>query len=103
MVAVPLLLFMSETPLGKPPPSVIDMDALVGNPVVLTMNDCPALPGANVVLFALVIAGGALTVIMNICGALVSTPPLAVPPLSWMFSVMVDVPPVELACGVYVS
>ena len=58
MVAWPLLLFVNVTPLGHPPPSVIDIDAPVGNPVVLTVNVCPVLPGANVVLFPLVMAGG---------------------------------------------
>ena len=33
-----------------------------------------------------------VTVIVNVCGALVSTPPLAVPPLSWMLTVTVATP-----------
>ena len=44
----------------------------------------------------------AVTVIMNVCAALVSTPPLAVPPLSDTLNVIVAVP-FALAAGVYVS
>ena len=33
-----------------------------------------------------------VTVIVNVCGATVSTPPLAVPPLSWMLTVTVATP-----------
>ncbi len=42
-----------------------------------------------------------LTVMVNVCAALVSTPPLAVPPLSWMCTVTVVLPS-TLAAGVYV-
>ena len=55
MVAVPLLLLVNITPPGRLFVSVIDMDAPLGKPVVVTVNDCPVLPGANVVLVALVI------------------------------------------------
>src|SRR5260370_264490 len=54
--AVPLLLVTKVTPPGSAPVSVIAIDALVGKPVVVTVN-VPATPGANVVLFALVICG----------------------------------------------
>ncbi len=43
-----------------------------------------------------------MTVIVKVCGALVSTPPLAVPPLSWMRTVTIALPE-ALAAGVYVS
>ena len=36
---------------------------------------------------------------VNVCTALVSTPPLAVPPLSWIWTVTVAVP-LALAAGV---
>src|SRR5436190_8620693 len=44
----------------------------------------------------------AVTLITNVCGALVSTPPPAVPPLSWTESVTVA-QPLGLAAGVHVS
>ena len=40
-------------------------------------------------------------VIVNVCGALVSTPLLAIPPLSWRRTVTVVVP-LAAAAGVYV-
>ena len=43
-----------------------------------------------------------VTVIVKVCAALVSAPPLAVPPLSWIWTVTVAVP-LALAAGVYVS
>src|SRR5437867_1555642 len=51
------------------------------------------------------IVGGsftAVTVIVNVWGGLLSTPPLAVPPLSWSCTVTVAVP-LALEAGVYVS
>src|SRR5215472_873275 len=53
-VAVPFPLFTNVTPLGSVPVSVSDG---VGAPVVVTVK-LPAAPTANVVLLALVIAGG---------------------------------------------
>ena len=44
----------------------------------------------------------AVTSMMKLCVAEVSTPPLAVPPLSWMLIVIVAVP-FAFAAGVYVS
>ena len=44
----------------------------------------------------------AVTVIVKVCVALVSTPPLAVPPLSWIVTVTVAVP-TAFAAGVKVS
>ncbi len=41
----------------------------------------------------------AVTVIVNVCAALVSTPPLAVPPSSWILTVTVA-EPLALAAGV---
>ena len=99
IVAVPLWLSVNITPEGSMPVSPITMDAPVGKPVVVTVKDWPVLPGWNVTLFALVICGGSLVVMMKLCEALVSTPPFAVPPLSWITSVMVD-EPVVLADGV---
>ena len=43
-----------------------------------------------------------LTVIVKVCGAEVSTPPLAVPPLSCSLTVTFAVP-LTLGCAVYVS
>ena len=44
----------------------------------------------------------AVTVSVNVCTALVSTPPLAVPPLSWIWTETVALP-FASAAGVYVS
>src|SRR5690349_11208834 len=55
MVAVLLPLSVNVTPLGSVPVRVM---RLVGNPVVVTLNVCPVLPGAKVTLLALVKAGG---------------------------------------------
>ena len=52
-MAVPSPLSTNVTPVGNAPVSV---SAEVGNPVVVTVN-VPAVPTANVVLSALVIAG----------------------------------------------
>src|SRR5262249_62070033 len=52
-VAVPFPLFVKVTPLGRVPDS---LSAGVGDPVVVTVK-LPAVPTANVVLFALVILG----------------------------------------------
>ena len=43
-------------------------------------------------IFGLLIGLTAVTVIVNVCGSLVSTPPLAVPPSSWIRTVTVTVP-----------
>ena len=56
-VAVPLLLFVKVTPFGSVPVPVIDMLAPLGKPEVVTVK-VPATPVWNVVVFALVIAGG---------------------------------------------
>ena len=57
-VAVPFPLFVKVTPLGRVPDSLSDG---VGDPVAVTVK-LPAVPTANVVLFALVIAGAWFTV-----------------------------------------
>ena len=44
----------------------------------------------------------AISVIINVCAALVATPPLAVPPVSWAITVTVAVP-LAFAAGVKVS
>ena len=56
-VPVPLPLSAKVTPPGSAPASV---SAGVGKPVVVTVND-PAEPAVNIVLLALVIAGGWFT------------------------------------------
>ncbi len=56
-VAVPSLLLVNVTPEGKAPSSVIDIDAPLGVPVVVTVKDGPATPTLNVALLALVMAG----------------------------------------------
>ena len=53
-VAVPLPLFVNVTPVGSAPLSVIV--ATVGEPLVVMMN-VPALPTANAIVLALVMAG----------------------------------------------
>src|SRR5258708_28568428 len=68
LVAVPLWLSVKFTPPGSIPVSLIIIEAPVGKPVVFTVNDCPALPGANVVLLGLVIMGAWLTVIETVAG-----------------------------------
>src|SRR6266542_2234124 len=62
-VAVPSLLLTNVTPLGSAPVSLMLIDALVGKPVVVTVN-VPATPVWNVVALPLVMAGAcfALTV-----------------------------------------
>ena len=76
-VAVPSLLFTKVTPLGNAPVSVIDMLAFVGKPVAVTVK-VPATLVWNVVLFALVIAGGWFTVSVKLCCAFGATPLFAV-------------------------
>src|SRR5512142_779611 len=53
------------------------IDALVGNPVVVTVN-VPATPTENVALFALVMVGASLTVSVKLCVAFGATPLFAV-------------------------
>ena len=60
-VAVPLLLSVKVTPLGRAPVLVMTILAPVGKPVVVTVN-VPALPTVKVVLLALVMDGAWLTV-----------------------------------------
>ncbi len=60
-VAVPSLLFTKVTPPGSAPVSVITIEALVGEPVVVTVK-VPGVPTRKVALLALVIAGGCATV-----------------------------------------
>jgi len=64
------------TPLGNAPDS---LNVGAGLPVVVTVK-LPAVPTVNVVLLALVIAGGVVfvTISMNVCTALLPTPLLAV-------------------------
>ena len=69
--------------------------------MLVTVKD-PAVPTVKVVALALVSVGAWLTLIVKICGAEVSLPPLAVPPLSFSTTVSVAVPLV-CAAGVYVS
>ncbi len=76
-VAVPLLLLVNVTPAGNAPSSVIDIDALVGTPVVVTVK-VPAWLIVKVVLFALVIVGAWFTVSVKLCVALGAMPLLAV-------------------------
>ncbi len=76
-VAVPLLLLVNVTPAGSAPSSVIDIDALVGTPVVVTVK-VPAWLIVKVVLFALVIVGAWFTVSVKLCVALGAMPLLAV-------------------------
>src|ERR1043165_1966453 len=93
-VAVPSLLSTSVTPPGSAPGSVIagignpavgtppgsapvSVIAEIGTPVVVTLN-VPAVPTVNVALFALVIAGGWLTVSVKLCVAFGVTPLFAV-------------------------
>jgi hypothetical protein len=73
-VPVPLALAANVTPLGSAPDSVREG---AGVPVVVTVN-VAATPTANVVLFALVIAGAWSTVNVKDCEAGVPTPLLAV-------------------------
>jgi hypothetical protein len=68
-VAVPSLLFVSVTPAGSAPVRVIDIDAPVGVPLVVTVNE-PAAPTVKSALLALVIAGGCFTVSVKLCVAL---------------------------------
>ena len=72
MVAVPLWLSVKFTPVGRLPDSPITMEAPVGNPVVVTVKLCPVFAGWNVTLFALVMAGGWLTVIETVAALEVS-------------------------------
>src|SRR5260221_10768700 len=76
-VAVPLLLLVNVTPAGSAPSSVIDIDALVGTPVVVTVK-VPASLIVNVALFALAIAGAWFTLSVKLCVALGAMPLLAV-------------------------
>src|SRR6185437_4933612 len=76
-VAVPLLLFTKVTPAGSAPVSVIDIEALVGSPVVVTVN-VPAWFRARVALLALVIDGACSTVSVYDWVALGATPLAAV-------------------------
>ena len=75
-VAVPFPLFVKVTPLGRAPDSLSDG---VGDPVVVTVK-LPAVPTANVVLFALVMLGAVpwFTVNVKLWVAAVPTPLLAV-------------------------
>jgi len=73
-VPVPFALAVNDIPLGSAPDSLTDA---VGVPVVVTVKVCVA-PIANVVLFALVIAGPESTVNVKACVAGVPTPLLAV-------------------------
>ena len=57
IVAVPLLLSVNVTADGRVPVFVMTIEAPAGNPVVVTLKLCPALPGAKVTLLALVICG----------------------------------------------
>jgi hypothetical protein len=75
-VAVPSKLFTKLTPTGNAPLRVIDMLAFVGNPVVVTVK-VPNEPWLNVVLFALVIAGGCWTVSVKLWVASGAMPLLA--------------------------
>jgi hypothetical protein len=59
MVAVLLWLSVNVTPLGNVPVRVI---VFAGIPVVVTVNVCPARPGVNVTVLALVMAGGRLVI-----------------------------------------
>ena len=59
MVAVLSPLSLNVTPPGSVPVRVI---VSVGMPFVVTVNDCPALPGANVAVFSLVMLGGRLLI-----------------------------------------
>ena len=86
---MPLPLSTKVTPLGRAaPPRAIDG---FGDPLVVTVN-VPALPTVNVVAFALVTVGMLSTLMANVCTAEVSTPPFAVPPLSWIWTETVAVP-----------
>ena len=67
IVAVPSLLSVNVTPAGSVPVRVIAMPGFRGKPVVVTVNVWPARAGANVALFALVIAGAWFTVSVNDC------------------------------------
>jgi len=87
-VAVPFPLFVKVTPLGRAPDS---LSAGVGNPVVVTVK-LPAVPTANVVLFALVIAGAWFTVNVKLWVAAVPTPLLAVIVSEYVPPVPVGVP-----------
>ena len=77
-VAVPLLLSVNVTPVGNVPVCVIVMPGFRGKPVVVTVNVWPARPGANVALFALVIAGAWFTVRVKDCGGVEPTTFVAV-------------------------
>src|SRR5258706_502680 len=76
-VAVPLLLLVNVTPAGSAPSSVIDMEASVGAPVVVTVKVSAWLI-VKVVVFALVIVGAWFTVSVKLCVALGAMPLLAV-------------------------
>lgn len=69
-VAVPLPLSTKEMPLGMLPNS---LKLAVGEPVEITMKELDV-PVVNVVLLALVIAGGAPTLSVKSCTALVPAP-----------------------------
>ncbi len=65
---------VNVTPVGSVPVS----DTVgAGKPVVVTVN-VPGVPTVKVVLFALVIAGGALTATVKLCVAFGSVPLVAV-------------------------
>ena len=77
MVAVPSLLFTKLMPGGRTKPlRLIAMLALVGKPVVVTLN-VPLTPWVKVALSALVIAGGWFTVRVKFWVASGATPLLA--------------------------
>ena len=65
---------LNVTPLGSVP---LSLRVGVGEPVAVNVNE-PAVPTVNVVLLALVMAGGWLTVSVKLWVAFVPTPLLAV-------------------------
>ena len=73
-VPVPLPLSTNVTPAGSEPLTEI---AGVGLPMAVTVN-VPAVPAVNVVLLALVIEGGSLTVSVKACGGVAPTALVAV-------------------------
>jgi len=75
--AVPLrtpVVVLNVTPVGSAP---VSLNVGAGNPVAVTVN-VPAVPTVNVVLLALVMAGGWPTVSVKFWVAAVPTPLLAV-------------------------
>src|SRR5262245_7865507 len=77
-VAVPARILVAGVNVTVPVGSVPVCDTVgTGKPVVVTVN-VPGVPTVKVVLFALVIAGGAFTRTVNACVAFGSTPLVAV-------------------------